>query len=476
MIDRMESGQPQLDAVFGGGLPAAAITVIAGTPGTGKTMLAEQYVFHNATVERPAIYFATTSEPLEKLVRFGQELTFFDPGRVGTAVMYDTLFPELASGGLQAVIERIIEVLRDMRPGIVVFDSFKALRAFAADELAYRTFVSELAGRLSASPVSSLWVGEYHEDELMGSVEAAVADTILSLRSRNEGQRTLRQLRVEKVRGSQFLSGDHAYRLSASGLSVWPRLADPVDDARPTPSEERISLGSDEIDGLLDGGVWAGTATLAMGPAGSGKTMLGLDFLAAGARAGRPGVLATLQESASQLARVLAGRTGDQFGKHVTVHRRSPVDMYIDEWVYGLLETADAVNAELIVVDSLSDLRFASSDQTRFEEYVYSLGQRCARNGTTLLMTLETRPPFAFAATMETSLSHVVDNIVVVGYDIDGADVRRAIHVLKSRGSAHDPSIREFRIEADGVHVGDPIAIDVDPRLGVRAVGGPGAG
>src|SRR6185436_11025102 len=192
-----------------------------------------------------------------------------------------------------------------------------------------------------------------------------------------------------------------------------------------------------------------------LGPSGVGKTMMGLDFVAAGAQAGRRSVFATLQESVSQLTRVI--RAGDRNGlsEYVEIHRRSPVDIYVDEWVQDVLATVERSRADLLVIDSLSDLRLASPDQTRFEEYIYSLGQRCSRNGTTVLMTLETRPAFAFAGTFNTSLSHIADNILLIGYRVDGSEVRRAVHVLKSRGSAHDQQVYEFTVSSDGLKIGE---------------------
>ncbi|HEX5013477.1 MAG TPA: ATPase domain-containing protein [Candidatus Limnocylindrales bacterium] len=461
MIDRLSSGQSSLDEILGGGLPTPAITLIAGAPGTGKTMLAEQYVFHNATIERPAVYLATTSEPLDKLVRYGQELSFFDPSKVGSAVLYNTLHEALTTGGLQAALEQVIELLRDVRPGIIVFDTIKAFRTFSPDGNTHREFISELAGRLSAAPVSTFWVGEYNVEDLPDSIEAAVADAIITLTTIHAGQRTLRELRVDKLRGSSSLSGAHAYRLSEHGLTAFPRLADPVDDGAARPSAERVSLGSPELDRLFGGGVWSGTTTIVVGPSGIGKTMLGLDFLAAGARAGKRSVFATLQEPLSQLTRVIERSDWMGIRDLIEIHRRSPVDMYIDEWVYDTLATVERTGADLLLIDSLSDLRIASPDETRFEEYVYSLGQRSTRNGTTILMTLETRPPFAFAGTIGSALSHIADNILLIGYHVDGSDVRRAIHVLKSRGSAHDQAIYEFTIAADGIHIGDPIRLDL---------------
>src|SRR4029079_5241309 len=171
-------------------------------------------------------------------------------------------------------------------------------------------------------------------------------------------------------------------RRGDTALRSCPRRRYRVDEAKARPSTERISLGTPEMDELFGGSVWAGTSTLVIGPPGVGKTMLGLDFVAAGARAGHRAVFATLQESVSQLTRVIQAGAWSGLRDHLEIHRLSPVDMYIDEWVKALLATVERTGADLLVVDSLSDLRLASPDETRFEEDVYSLRQRWQRDGT----------------------------------------------------------------------------------------------
>jgi circadian clock protein KaiC len=117
--------------VLGGGLPANAISLIMGLPGTGKTIIAQQYVFRNARPDRPALYFSTVSEPLEKIVRFGQSLDFFDRSAVGSSVFYEDLGSTLSTSGLAGVSKQITVALRQRQPGLIVIDSFKALHAFA---------------------------------------------------------------------------------------------------------------------------------------------------------------------------------------------------------------------------------------------------------------------------------------------------------------------------------------------------------
>ena len=130
MNDRLSSGLPQLDALLGGGLPANALTLVAGEPGTGKTILAQHFVFHNATPERPALYCTTVSESLDKLLRYGQTLNFFDVATVGSSVFFEDLGAVATQPhGLAAVLERLDLLLQARPPAIVVIDSFKALHA-----------------------------------------------------------------------------------------------------------------------------------------------------------------------------------------------------------------------------------------------------------------------------------------------------------------------------------------------------------
>ena len=129
MTERISSGNQLLDAVFGGGLPAKALNMIIGLPGSGKTILAEQFTFHNASPQRPGVYLSTVSEPLDKILRYGQDLDFFDAQAIGTSVFFDDLGRTLNDGSLDDLLAQVRAVITERRPGVVVIDSFKALSA-----------------------------------------------------------------------------------------------------------------------------------------------------------------------------------------------------------------------------------------------------------------------------------------------------------------------------------------------------------
>jgi circadian clock protein KaiC len=458
---RVSSGSAQLDAVVGGGLIANSINVVMGLPGSGKTILAQQYVFENASQDRPAVYFSTVSEPLEKILRYGQTLRFFDANGVGSRVFYEDLGASLQhQEPLTEALARIVEVLRERRPGLLVIDSFKALRPFAPDATAFRRFLQDLAGSLSAYPVTSLWIGEYAPEEVASSPEFAVADGIISLATQRVVDRDTRVLQVVKLRGSAFLSGAHGYRISAGGLLVFPRLADPVDQAAYTQEDARISSGIPLLDGALESGFWAGASTLVAGPSGSGKTLLGMHAVFKGAQMGEPGLIAGLQENPTQLERIANGFGWSLDDDEVHLMYRSPVDMYLDEWVHELLATIEEHEIRRVLIDSMGDLRAAARDDIGFREYIYSLLQRTARARVSVFMTLEVPELFGVTSLSEHGISHLSDNVVLLQFLRGESRIKRALTVMKTRASAHDPRIQEFEITSKGIELGGGFADD----------------
>ena len=458
MTDRLSSGQSRLDGILHGGLPANAINLIIGAPGSGKTILTEQYIFRNATVERPALYLSTVSEPFDKVIRYGQSLEFFDAKAIGKRVFYEDLGGVLADEGLPGVLTRIDDLLKEHHPSLLAIDSFKALRAFATDRTEFRRFLHALAGRLTARAASSFWVGEYDASDSTNAPEFAVADAIIALRTARLAERQTRILEILKLRGSGFAAGEHAYRIGASGVDVFPRLADSLDGSDYGLSPERQSTGVDALDELLADGYWPGSTTLVCGPSGVGKTLIGLHFIFRGAEREQPGVIATLQENRVQLARIVEGFGWSLENDRVHLMARSPVDVYIDEWVYELLDLIDKTGAKRVLIDSLADLYFTIGDPIRFREWMYSLTQRLGRKGVSLFMTLEVPELYEVVRISENGMLHLSDNVLILQYVRTDSRITRALTVLKTRASHHEPEVRAYEISPEGIVLGPPLA------------------
>jgi circadian clock protein KaiC len=454
VTERLSSGQARLDGILHGGLPANAINLIIGAPGSGKTILTQQYIFRNATLERPALYLSTVSEPFDKVIRYGQSLEFFDGKAIGTRVFYEDLGEVLADHGLAAALTRIDELIKEHRPSLVAIDSFKALHAFAADRSEFRRFLHDLAGRLTALAASSFWVGEYDASDSTSAPEFAVADSIIALGTSRMAERQTRIVQILKLRGSDFAGGEHAYRISASGLDVFPRLADSLDGSEYALSPERQSTGVEALDELLGDGYWPGSTTLVGGPSGVGKTLIGLHFIFRGAERGQPGVIATLQENRTQLARIVEGFGWSLDRQGVHLMARSPVDIYVDEWVYELLDLIEKTGAKRVLIDSLADLFFTIGDPIRFREWMYSLTQRLGRGGVSLFMTLEVPDLFDVTRISEQGMSHLSDNVLLLQYVRTDSRITRALTVLKTRATRHEPEVRAYEISKEGIVLG----------------------
>ena len=435
MTDRLSSGSDRLDAVLGGGLPRNGIVLIGGNPGSGKTILAQQYVFHNASTDRPAMYLTTVSEPLEKILRYGQSLDFFDPAALGTSVIYEDLGRTLNDDGLSGALAYITELLKQHRPGLVVIDSFGPSRH--TQPTRRRSGVPARAGRAAvALPITSFWVGEYSSTDTSDAPEFAVADAIVSLGTEREAERDRRVLSVIKLRGSGSMSGKHAYRLSSTGIHVFPRMADLVELDRYDRAQERMSSGVPALDAMLADGYYRGASTLLAGPSGVGKTLLALHFIFAGIQRGETGVIATFQENPTQLERILKGFSWSLDDPGVELMYRSPVDLYLDEWVYDLLDTVHRTGATRVAIDSLGDLAASSGDELRFREYIYSLLQRCARANISVVMTQEVPELFGVSRLSEYGITHLSDNVILLQFLRGDSRLKRALTILKSRGSA----------------------------------------
>jgi circadian clock protein KaiC len=398
---------------------------------------------------------------MDHILRFGEGFSFFDRAAISSGrVVYEDIGPVLGEHGLDDVLAAIDGYLKKVRPAIVVIDSFRAFHAFAKDEGEFRRFLYGLTRRLVVSATTSLWNAPYPRSQAFEAAEFAVADAIVALDIKQVGEREMRTLQVLKLRGSNFRSGQHAYRITVDGFKVFPRLADGQIQSTYQLKQDRAATGITALDQLLgEGGYWSGSTTLIAGPSGIGKTLMGLHFLYHGAELGEPGIMATFQENQSQLERIVKSFGWSIDDPKVRILSRSVVDMNIDEWVYELLDLAEETSARRIVIDSLPDVQAAAADPVRFREWMFSLAQRCTRSGISLMMIVEVADLFKLPRISEEGISHLADNVVLLQYVQEGPELARALTVLKTRAMRHRPMVHRYDITDKGFELGDVLSV-----------------
>ncbi len=217
-VAKISTGCKGLDEVLLGGIPVNTISVLMGAPGTGKTILAEQLAFANATPEAPALYLTTLSEPLEKILVHGQNHSFYDVTKIGVSVFYEDIGIMLRESGVEKLSEIVLELILARRPRFIFIDSFKALNELILTPHDRRTITYDLANVLSSYECTSFLVGEYAQETMTELPVFAIADVILQLIKISTNVREERFLRVEKLRGSGSIPGLHAFSISRDGI------------------------------------------------------------------------------------------------------------------------------------------------------------------------------------------------------------------------------------------------------------------
>ncbi|MDQ2937699.1 MAG: hypothetical protein M3R67_09335 [Acidobacteriota bacterium] len=455
-MERLKTGNPELDEVLYGGFPANTINVVMGAPGTGKTILAEQLVFANATADSPALYLTTLSEPLEKFIKHGQNYGFFDPAKVGETVFYEDLAIMVRERGIGALAEIVTEMLVQRKPRLVVIDSFKALNELIDTPHERRTILFDLASVLTAYKCTTFLIGEYSEKMMTDLPEFAIADAILLLLKQATGVREQRFLKVEKLRGSGSSPGMHAFNISRNGIVIFPRLLTPPASPLYTANVERVNTGIRGLDDMIENGFWRGSTTLVAGPTGSGKTIIGLHFIREGVLNDEPGVYVGFQENPVQLTRVM--RQFDwkpeamfENGSFELMYR-SPVEMQLDSVATELITKVREGRVKRVVIDAIGDLKKSSADLQRFSDFMYSLTQWFATENVTCLLLYELHNLFEAPRISDEEISNMSDNIVLLHFS-EGAEMERMIRIIKTRGSAHDHRLHTFEISRKGARV-----------------------
>jgi circadian clock protein KaiC len=481
-IARVPSGIGGLDVILEGGFLQGGMVLVAGAPGTGKTILGNQICFTHVAAGGRAVYVTLLAESHARMLAHLQSLDFFDPSVIGSALYYVSGYSALEQEGTAGLLRLLRQVIRSQEATLLVIDGLSNATMFASSDLDVKEFIHALQVQMEAEGCTTLLLGRgptVNQEQ----AENTLVDGLLLLTDQLIDQRAVRELEVRKFRGSGHLRGRHLFTISSSGIEVYPRT-----EARyrvpHLPREQariRHGFGIVQLDTMLHGGVLSASTTLVVGPAGSGKTMLGLHFLHAGAEAGERGLYFGLFEPASQLI-AKASQVGLDFRRHVErnlieIIWQSALESNLDLQAERLLDAVRAREVRRVVIDSLVGLYLGATHPARSDLFLTALIQELRALGVTMVYTVESAAVFGSVVELPvTGVTMNADNIVFMRYVELRSQLYRLISILKVRDSIYDRGIREFRITEDGIDVADTFATAEAILTGIARTIPPGLG
>ena len=463
IINRLATGVPGLDEVFGGGLPEFSFNLIAGPPGSGKTTLAHQMMFALATPERPALYFTVLGEPPLKMFRYQQQFAFFDSEKINQSIHFINLAEETATGDLTKVLARMVAEVEAYGPSLVFVDSFRSVILAGEAEgnrfISLQHFIQQLGMLMTSWQATTFLLGEYFSDDDPSPV-FTVADGLIWLRQSVQSNSMVRKMEIMKMRGQPSLPGLHTFRISDSGIQIFapPALA-PLSDWQPTlDADQRVKMGVPKLDAMMGGGLPRGYSLLVAGPSGSGKSILASAFLAEGARAGETGVIAAFEQRPKQSRGLVLAELieNDQVG---VIDTRS-LALSVDEIAMLLIAEIHRLKATRVVIDSLSgfELALAPTFREDFRESLSRLVSALTEIGVTVLMTSELEDRYNELRFSPYGTAFLTDAIIVQRYIEVDSRLQRVMAVVKIRGSAHSNALHLFHIDDDGIKIDEMLA------------------
>jgi circadian clock protein KaiC len=467
-MSELTTGIKGLDVVLRGGLPHNRVYLVEGTPGAGKTTLAMQFLLEGVRQNQRAMYI-TLSETAEELrssaASHGWSLdgieireyiiTETSVERDREVTMYHT--PELELGDTMA---RMLNDIREFGPERVVIDALSELRLLSDSVLRYRRQLLALKKFFNQCQCTVLVLDDRSNVERDSHVESIVHGVVALEFDLTEYGSDRRRIRVRKLRGRSVMAGLHDYTIRTGGIEVFPRLiaAQHVTkfDRQAQPS------GLAQLDQLLGGGPQFGTSTLLIGPAGSGKTTVALQYGLAAAKQGVNVSVYLFDELEDLLVTRLAAVGIDLreviASGRMTISQIDPTQKSPGEFAALVRTDVEESNARLVLIDSLNGYLNAMPHEEFLVAQLHELLAYLGNRGVATFLVVAQHGIMGVSMATPVDASYLTDSIVLFRYFEARGQVRKAISVAKKRGGSHENTIRELTIDSQGIRVGEPLS------------------
>ncbi len=462
-----KSGIDGLDDVLSGGFTPHRLYLLEGVPGSGKTTLALQFLLEGVRRGEPVLY-VTLSETEEELRDVAGSHGWSLDGIVIRELVpsEDSLRPDdqytmfhPSEIELSETTKAILADVETIKPARVVFDSLSELRLLAGNPLRYRRQILALKQFFAGRKCTVMLLDDLTSTNHDLQVQSIAHGVVRLEQFHPEYGAERRRLIVQKFRGVHFRGGYHDYTIRRGGIDVYPRLV--ASEHRPAVEMEKLASGIAEMDTLLGGGIERGTSTLIVGAAGTGKSTLASQFVAAAAARGQSAALFIFDESTHTLLTRAAG-LGIDLRKHiqdgrVTIQQVDPAELSPGEFAHAIRRTIEQQKASIVVIDSLNGYLNAMPEERFLIIQLHELLTFLGQAGVATILIGAHQGLIGGQMISPVDASYLADAIILMRYYETRGEVRQAISVIKKRGGAHERTIREFRLENGRITVGPPL-------------------
>jgi circadian clock protein KaiC len=459
---RVKSSTPRLDFILKGGLKQGGTYAVMGPPGSGKTIFANQLCCNH--IEKNGgrcVYMTLLVESHSKMVAHLNSMSFFKPEYIPDRLYYISGYQEVRRDGFTGLLELIRRSLRERKANLFVIDGMESAEQFATSPQAYREFVHSLQATASLLGCTTLLLSNVRART---HVENALVDGVIELSDQLIGPRAVRELTVHKFRGGDYLRGRHEVEITDDGMVIHPRteiqFARPPEIARE--QRVRMAFGLPRLDEMLGGGLPSGSTTALVGAPGTGKTLLGLSFLVEGARQGQHGTYFGFYEPPPRLIEK-AEDVGIPLERYVKDGRidlvwQPPLEHFMDSLAEQLLEKMKGEakkERRRLFIDGAEGFRAAAVYPDRIPRFLSALTNQLRMQDVTTVMTDELELFKSEVDLPTPELANVVETVLLLRYVELRSQIYRLLSIMKMRESRYDTSLREFRIEPEGLDVAD---------------------
>jgi len=467
LLPRASTGVEGLDFVLDGGFARNRLHLLEGNPGAGKTTVALQFLMAGAALGEVGIYvsLAETERELRDGAR-SHGWTIDDKIEIFELVPPESVLdPEqqqslLYSSDLELgeTTRRMLAEIARVKPKRVVIDSLSEIRLLAQSSLRYRRQILALKHYFAQHQSTVLMLDDLTTEATDRAVHS-IAHSVIHLDQLAPiygGER--RRLRVVKCRGQSFRSGYHDFNIAQGGVQLFPRLV--AAEHRHENRNELVKSGIARLDDLLGGGIHSGSSTLLLGPAGTGKSLLLLQFIAAAVARGERAAMFIFDEELGMLLARAKGLGIDLAGMRdagkVIVEQQDAAELTPGEFSQRVRDKMDRHNVRIVAIDSLNGYQASMPEEQFLVLHLHELMQYLNRRGAATFLTIA-QHGMVSDMKQPIDITYLSDTVIMLRYFEAFGRVRRAMSVMKKRAGSHEDTIREFRIDSSGITLGDPL-------------------